>query len=199
MVGRLVAEKGYPELFEAARILDDRYAFFVIGPDDLTKGDSLPADLVTRARSDGVRFLGMRTDVDELYRALDIFVLPSHREGVPRAAMEAAASGLPIVATNIRGCREVVEDGVNGLLVPVRDPASLAAAIQSIGDDPHLMSKMGAAGHERARRLFDEDAIVEKVLDTYRQVATRKGLTGLARDLVAAGKPSTPAGPDQTK
>ncbi|HUP17836.1 MAG TPA: GNAT family N-acetyltransferase [Acidimicrobiia bacterium] len=189
MVGRLVEEKGYPELFEAARQLDDRYVVLVIGPDDTSKGDSLPAELVEGARSEGVRFLGMRTDVDDLYRALDIFVLPSHREGFPRAAMEAAASGLPVVATDIRGCREVVEDGVNGLLVPVRDPASLTKAIQRIGDDPELRARMGTAGDERARRLFDESAIVETVLDTYRQVAIKKGLVRLAEALGAGQKP----------
>ncbi len=187
MVGRLVEEKGYPELFEAARQLDDRYVVFVIGPDDTSKGDSLPAELVERARADGVRFLGMRNDVDDLYRALDIFVLPSHREGFPRAAMEAAASGLPVVATDIRGCREVVEDGVNGLLVPVRDPASLAKAIQTIGDDPELRARMGKAGDQRARRLFDESAIVETILDAYRRVAIKKGLVRLAEAL-GAGK-----------
>ena len=189
MVGRLVEEKGYPELFEAARQLDDRYVVFVIGPDDTSKGDSLPTELVDKARADGVRFLGMRTDVDDLYRALDIFVLPSHREGFPRAAMEAAASGLPVVATDIRGCREVVEDGVNGLLVPVRDPASLAKAIQTIGDDPQLRARMGSAGDERARRLFDESAIVGIVLDAYRQVAVEKGLVRLAEALGAGGQP----------
>lgn len=189
MVGRLVEEKGYPELFEASRQLDDRYVVFVIGPDDTSKGDSLPTELVDTARADGVRFLGMRTDVDDLYRALDIFVLPSHREGFPRAAMEAAASGLPVVATDIRGCREVVEDGVNGLLVPVRDPESLAKAIQTIGDDQQLRARMGNAGDERARRLFDESAIVGIVLDAYRQVAIKKGLVRLAEALGAGGQP----------
>jgi glycosyltransferase involved in cell wall biosynthesis/ribosomal protein S18 acetylase RimI-like enzyme len=189
MVGRLVEEKGYPELFAAARQLDERYLVFVIGPDDTSKGDSLPAELVERARADGVRFLGMRTDVDDLYRALDVFVLPSHREGFPRAAMEAAASGLPVVATDIRGCREVVEDSVNGLLVPVRDPAALAKAIQTIGDDAELRAKMGQAGDERARRLFDESAIVETVLDVYRQIAVNKGLVRLAEALGAGKEP----------
>ena len=189
MVGRLVEEKGYPELFEAARQLDDRYVVFVIGPDDTSKGDSLPTELVERARADGVRFLGMRTDVDDLYRALDIFVLPSHREGFPRAAMEAAASGLPVVATDIRGCREVVEDGVNGLLVPVRDPAALAKAIRTIGDDAELRANMGRAGDQRARRRFDESTIVGTVLDTYRHVAIKKGLVRLAEELGAGKEP----------
>lgn len=121
--------------------------------------------------------LGMRTDVDRLYAAMDLFVLPSHREGFPRAAMEAAAMGLPIVATDIRGCREVVEAGSNGTLVPVRDPDALAAAIAEIGEDAEVRRRMGAASRERARRLFDERRVVHTVFSTYHGVALRKGIT----------------------
>ena len=94
----------------------------------------------------------------DLYAAMDLFVLPSYREGVPRAAMEAAAMGLPIVATNIRGCREVVDDGVNGLLVPVGSPGSLAAAIRKLGEDVELRTGMGLRGRERALERFDAGA-----------------------------------------
>ena len=107
MVGRLVAEKGYPEMFEAARQLGDGFLVVCIGPEDPDKTDGLPHDVIESAKRFGVRFLGMRTDIDRLYTAMDLFVLPSHREGFPRAAMEAAAMGLPVVATDIRGCREV--------------------------------------------------------------------------------------------
>src|SRR5690606_2773973 len=85
MVGRLVAEKGLLELFAAARSLDDRYVVAVIGPDDPEKPDALDRATVRRAEADGVRFLGMRDDVDRLYGAMDLFVLPSWREGFPRA------------------------------------------------------------------------------------------------------------------
>jgi glycosyltransferase involved in cell wall biosynthesis len=78
----------------------------------------------------------MRKDVERIYQGLDVFVLPSHREGFPRAAMEAAASGLPVVASDIRGCRQVVSDGVNGLLFPVRDVDAPTAAIARVGEDP---------------------------------------------------------------
>ena len=73
----------------------------------------------TERRGDGVAFLGLRDDVEALYTAMDIYVLASHREGFPRSAMEAAAMGLPVVATDIRGCRQVVDDGRTGRLVPV--------------------------------------------------------------------------------
>jgi glycosyltransferase involved in cell wall biosynthesis len=131
---------------------------------------------VEQARADDVIFLGQRDDVEDLYRAMDLFVLPSHREGFPRAAMEAAASGLPIVTTDVRGCRQVVEDGLNGLLVPARDPDALGAAIARFAD-PHLRAAMGAAAVEVARERFDERTCVQIVLDTYRDVARRKGIS----------------------
>jgi glycosyltransferase involved in cell wall biosynthesis len=176
MVGRLVAEKGYPELFEAATLLPDRYVVVCIGPADPDKPDALPAGAVGAARSAGVRFLGLRDDVDQLYRGMDLFVLPSHREGFPRAAMEAAASGLPVIASDVRGCRQVVADDLTGLLVPVRSPERLARAITALGDDDLRRQAMGRAGAVRARRHFDERRVVERVLDTYEVVARAKGV-----------------------
>lgn len=180
-VGRLVAEKGYPELLEAAARLGDRYRLLVIGPGDPQKADALSTGLVQAARARGVRFLGLRADVDALYPVMDIFVLPSHREGFPRAAIEAAASGLPIVATDIRGCRQVVEHGVNGLLVPVGDPGSLVDAIRRLAQDQALRARMGRAGRERACERFDENGVVRVVLTAYQDVAGSKGLAPVAR------------------
>jgi glycosyltransferase involved in cell wall biosynthesis/ribosomal protein S18 acetylase RimI-like enzyme len=190
VVGRLVAEKGYPELVEAAAGLDDRYVVVGIGPVDPEKADALGADFEHRAASAGVRLLGMRTDVDRLYAAMDMFVLPSHREGFPRAAMEAAASGLPVIATNIRGCREVVEDGVNGLLISVRAPRRIADAIEAIGSDPALRRAMGEASRDRAVRLFDERTVVHRVFAAYHGVAMRKGLDAIAGTAPPMGEPS---------
>jgi glycosyltransferase involved in cell wall biosynthesis len=176
MVGRLVAEKGYPELFDAARALGPRFLVVCIGPDDPEKADALSRAEIEAAASGGVRFLGLRDDVDLLYRGMDVFVLPSHREGFPRAAMEAAASGLPVVATDVRGCRQVVDDGATGRLVPVGSPSDLADAIRALGDDSDRRQEMGAAAVRRAHRHFDERRVVEIVLDAYRRVAERKGL-----------------------
>jgi glycosyltransferase involved in cell wall biosynthesis/ribosomal protein S18 acetylase RimI-like enzyme len=176
MVGRLVAEKGYPELFEAATKLGDGYLVVVVGPDDPEKADALPPGAVENAKAAGVRFLGMRTDIEDVYSSMDVFVLPSHREGFPRAAMEAAAMGLPIVATDIRGCRQVVDDGVNGLLVPVMDPEALASAIRKIGDDPGLRRKMAEASARISRERFDENEVVRIVMESYRTGLVAKGL-----------------------
>jgi glycosyltransferase involved in cell wall biosynthesis len=174
-VGRLVAEKGYPELFEAVHGLAPRVRLVVVGGDDPDKPDALDPDLLRRAQADGVRLLGHRADVDDLVGGFDVFVLASHREGVPRAAMEAAASGLPVVATDIRGCRQVVDPGVTGLLVPVRDPTALRAALQSLADDARLRADLGRAAAQKARREFDEREVVRRVMACYRDVAARRG------------------------
>jgi ribosomal protein S18 acetylase RimI-like enzyme len=174
-----VAEKGYPELFEAFKGLDERYRLVVVGPDDPQKSDALPRDIIASASEDGVLFLGMRTNVDELYAAMDLFVLPSHREGFPRAAMEAAAMGLPIVATDIRGCREVVVPDVNGLLVPVKDPPELRKAIEAVGGESTKRIEMGRASRSLALERFDERRVVEIVMGTYRELLSAKGLAHL--------------------
>ncbi len=101
---------------------------------------------------------------------MDLFVLASHREGFPRAAMEAAAMGLPIVATNIRGCRQVVDDGVTGLLVPVRDAHALAGAIQTLAADADRRQRLGDAARDKARREFDQQRCIEITLETYRRL-----------------------------
>jgi glycosyltransferase involved in cell wall biosynthesis/ribosomal protein S18 acetylase RimI-like enzyme len=175
MVGRLVAEKGVPELIEVAARLGDGYVFVIAGPHDPDKEDAVPLELIRRGEEAGVRFLGMRRDVERLYGAFDIFVLPSHREGFPRAAMEAAASGLPVVATDIRGCRQVVDEGVNGHLFPVGDVSGLGEKITSIGSDPSLRDRMGRASAVKALEDFDERRVVDRVFEAYRLVARRKG------------------------
>lgn len=173
-VGRLVAEKGYRELLAAADALGPEFVLVIVGPTDPSKPDALPADLIETSQRKGVRFLGHREDVDGLYAAMDIFVLASYREGFPRAAMEAAAMGLPVVATDIRGCRQVVEHGVNGFLVPVRDSDALAAAIRTLGGDAALRRRMGVAGRAMAQSRFDELRVVETVLKTYAELTAQR-------------------------
>jgi glycosyltransferase involved in cell wall biosynthesis len=106
---------------------------------------------------------------------MDVFALPSHREGFPRAPMEAAAMGLPVVATDIRGCRETVKDGVTGALVPVRDAAALGAAIGRYVDDGDVRRRHGEAGRVLARAAFDERLVFAKVAACYDEVLARKG------------------------
>ena len=171
LVGRLVAEKGYREVFAAARRLRKTRpgaVFVVVGPPDLDKDDAIRQEELDRATEEaGVRFLGARDDVEQLYLAMDLYVLASHREGFPRSAMEAAAMGLPIVATDIRGCRQVVEHDTTGLLVGVHDVDALTAAIDTLLVDRDLRQTMAAAAREKAVRDFDDRTQVARTLHCY--------------------------------
>src|SRR4029077_18865524 len=110
-----------------------------------------------------------------LYAGMDIFVLPSHREGFPRAAMEAAAMGVPIVATRIRGCRQVVDDGETGILVPARDVDALTGAIDRLVGDLECRQRRGAAARRKARDAFDQQRCIDITLETYRRLLQARG------------------------
>jgi glycosyltransferase involved in cell wall biosynthesis len=177
-VGRLVWEKGYGELFAAAEQLRRRcpeVAVVVAGPSEPGKVDGIGPAAIAAAESSGVRFLGHRRDVEDLYAAFDVYVLASHREGFPRSAMEAAAMGRPIVATDIRGCRQVVEDGVTGLLVPPRDTTALTDALARLARDPSVRSAMGRQAEAKATREFDQRRLIALTLDLYERLIERKG------------------------
>ncbi len=168
MTGRLVAEKGYPELFGAMAGVDAH--LWVAG--DRLASDHADAidDALDRVAADPMlapraHVLGQRDDVPDLLRAADIFTLPSHREGMPRSIIEAMMTGLPVVATDIRGSREEVVDGETGILVPVKDTRSLQNALARLADDPLLRVRMGEAGRERALTHYDEKQVIVRQLE----------------------------------
>lgn len=168
MVGRLVAEKGYPELFAAMRHVDAE--LWVIGErlasDHASSIDAALAQAETDAVLRGrIRLLGYRGDVARLLRGADIYTLPSHREGMPRSIIEAMMTGLPVVATNIRGSREEVVPQATGLLVPVNDVAELAAALNRLVDDAAMRARFGAAGRARALDLYDERKVIARQIE----------------------------------
>jgi glycosyltransferase involved in cell wall biosynthesis len=173
-VARLVWQKGFAELFAAAEQLRRTHpnlVFVVVGGPDSAKGDALSPEELAAARHRGnFVFVGERDDIEEIYPAFDLFVLPSHREGFPRSAMEAAASGLPVIATDVRGCRQAVSHGQSGLLTPLRDPVRLATAITQLADDADLRQRMGAAGRRKAEAEFDDQAVIAKTLEVYERV-----------------------------
>ena len=109
-------------------------------------------------------------DMDRLMRTVDLVVLPSYREGVPRGLIEAAAMGLPIVTTDAPGCREIVEDGVNGFLVPVRDAMALSEKIEHLLDHPDLCQQFGAAGRKMVLHEFDEQIVFRETYAVYREL-----------------------------
>lgn len=177
-VGRLVREKGLIELLKAAKIILEyvpETRFLIVGPVDDEKQDAITPSL---AEEFGVAhacvFTGMRNDMPDLYGLMDVFVLPSHREGFPRSPMEASATGVPCVVTNIRGCRETVEHGRNGWLVPLGDVHSLAEAILVLLRNPDLARSMSAQAREKALRDFDEQVVFQRVLGEYARLADVK-------------------------
>jgi glycosyltransferase involved in cell wall biosynthesis len=145
-----------------------------------------------------VVFLGMRSDVEDLYTAMDAYVLASHREGFPRSAMEAAACGLPIVATDIRGCRQVVDHRRTGLLTPVRDAERLAEALRELIDGERLRTDLGAAAAEKARAEFDQQRVIDTTLATYDRLLRANGIEPPVRATAAQRPPvDDPTGPGQ--
>ena len=170
VVGRLVEEKGLVEILDAAHSISltgAKIKFVIIGPSDPDKADAVDDAMLARAEADGCVILGRRDDMAECYAASDLFVTASWREGVPRAAMEAAAMGLPIVATDIRGNRQVVADGQTGLLVPLRNPAALAAAVLDLAHDPERRRRFGDAARQRAAVEFDQQRVIDRTLEAY--------------------------------
>ena len=162
-LSRLVRHKGYPELLAAMR--DVPAEVWVVGARLASDhGEDVSPYFAACGLGDRLRLLGYRTDVAALLAASDVFVLPSHFEGLPMSVIEAMLCGLPVVASDIRGPREQVVDGVTGLLVPAGSVAPLAAALARLAADPALRTRLGAAGLARARAQYREDAVVGRAL-----------------------------------
>ncbi len=193
MVARLVTEKGYREMFQAAREIkarEPRARFVFIGQFEPDKPDAIEADALRENGIDDVaQFLGHRNDVPELLSTMDVLTLPSYREGFPRSVMEGAAMGMPTVVTDIRGCRQTVEDGVTGIVIPAKDASALARALLSLLADPVKRAEMGKAGREKALREFDERVVFERILRRYRTLLER------VRTQPADVKPCVPGRP----
>lgn len=173
-VGRLVEEKGVLDLFAAFRQVlarEPRAFLLMVGPYDAAKPDAIRPDTAAKyGIGDRTLFTGMRLDTVDLYRAMDVFVLPSHREGLPISAMEAQAMRLPVVTTDARGCREVIVPGETGLLVPPRDPDALAEALLRLLHDKELRSRLGANAQRYAAQQFDQRAAFQAFDKAYRAV-----------------------------
>jgi len=164
-VSRLVRTKGYVEVVRAIEALPE-FELWVVGERlESDRGEDMNAMFAASSLGPRLRRLGYRDDVAALLAAADIFVLPSYFESLPMSVIEAMLSGLPVVASDIRGPREQVVDGITGLLVPPRQVEPLAAALARLAADPALRAAMGAAGRERALALYDETKVVARTLD----------------------------------
>lgn len=181
-IGRQVREKGIGEFLSAAQSLTQMHPgvwFLLIGerlPSDHAEGVS--AEFAAAREKLGQRLVapGLRSDIPELLSAMDLFCLPSWREGMPRTIIEAMMMAKPVVATDIRGSREEVVHEVTGLLVPVHAPKLLATAIERFVDNSAWGRKLGAAGRARALQFYDENKAIGLQLERIEMEARSRGL-----------------------
>lgn len=166
-VSRLVRHKGYPELLRAMEAVPGAVLWVVGERLASDHGEDLAAqfDQAERVLGRRLRRLGYRHDVARVLAAADVFCLPSHFEGLPMSVIEAMLCGLPVVATSIRGSREMVVEGETGFLVPPMTVDPLATALRRLAGDPTLRARMGASGLVRALERFDEARVVGHTLD----------------------------------
>jgi glycosyltransferase involved in cell wall biosynthesis len=175
MVSRMLRYKGVSALVDAARELKRKghpVRVLLVGPVDPDNRSSLTeAELVAWQEEGIIEWLGAQEDIPGIWARSHIAVLPSmYREGVPKTLLEAAACGRPIVTTDMPGCKDVVDDGKTGYLVPQGDSSRLADAIEKLAASPDLRRSMGLEGRHKVERLFAEELIVAQMMGIYRDV-----------------------------
>ena len=179
LVARLLEAKGIEEYARAAHELKARHPearFLLLGPEEQGLGSISLEQIRQWQEQGGIEYLGETRDVRPYISAAHVMVLPSWREGTPTSIMEGMSMGRAAVVTDAPGCREVVREGYNGYLVPLRDPKALAAALESFIQRPDLMRSMGAAGRQMALNDFDAEKVAAHILeDMYVPVTPESG------------------------
>jgi glycosyltransferase involved in cell wall biosynthesis len=174
LVARLIREKGIHEAVAAARLVRatrDDVEFILAGETDTESPSGVPVATLRAWHDEGVvTWLGRVDDVPALLASCQVALLPTYREGLPKSLLEAAACGLPIVATDVTGCREVVLPGINGVLVPPRNPAAIADAVLALAADPERRRRLGRASRCLAEEQFAEEMVVQRTMDLYRRL-----------------------------
>lgn len=174
LAARMLWDKGVGEFVEAARITRAKrpnVAFVLAGDPDPGNPAAIPESVLHEWQAAGlVEWLGHVDDMPGFLAQADIVVLPSYREGLPKSLIEAAACGRPLITTDVPGCRDVVTDGVNGLLVPVRNASALADAIARLAGDQALARRLGEAARAKAVAEYDERSIVMRTLAVYEEL-----------------------------
>jgi glycosyltransferase involved in cell wall biosynthesis len=177
MVARVVRSKGVLEFAAAARTVratNQAVRFVLVGPEDRASLDALTTTELEAVRG-SVTWLGPRDDVREILGMADIFVFPSfYREGIPRALLEAASMGLPLVAADVPGSRDIVDDGVNGYLVPPRDAEAIVDAVLRLAASPELRVRFGEQSRERAVSRFDLGGVAARIESAYHELLAVK-------------------------
>jgi glycosyltransferase involved in cell wall biosynthesis len=179
LAARLLWDKGAGEFVEAARLLRAdgvKARFALAGAPDTMNPAAVSQEQVELWREEGiVECWGHRQDMPEVWSQAHIACLPSYREGLPKALIEAAAAGKPIVASDVPGCREIVRDGENGLLVPAKSATALAEALRKLLDDPPLRRRMGQCGRALAVAEFSKEKVNAETLAVYRELLDQLG------------------------
>lgn len=174
LVARMLWDKGVGEFIDAAQQLHAQgltARFVLVGEPDLANLASIPlARLHAWHGQHGIEWWGQRDDMPAVWQQAHIACLPSYREGLPKSLLEAAACGLPIVTTDAPGCREVVADADNGLLVPVRNTKALVVALAKLIRDPELRRRMGQRSRARAVAEFSQEQVIAKTLQIYQEM-----------------------------
>ena len=174
LAARLLWDKGIAEYVEAARQLRARnipIRFLLAGaPDDGNPAAIAQATLNSWSAEGLIELLGQVSDMAELYATVDMVVLPSYREGLPKSLIEAAACALPLITTDAPGCREVVTHEADGLIVPIKDATALANAIERLHLNKDLAHRLGQAARRRAINEFDENIVIQKTLAIYEEL-----------------------------
>ncbi len=174
MVARLEKQKDHVTLLRTlAGLVDRPWTLEVVGDGPLRP--ALEALVKRLELGDRVRLLGARDDIPGRLASAQVFLLISHFEGFPRSILEAMRAGLPVVATDVAGVPEAVEDGVSGFVIPHRDEATLADRLRQLLDDPGLRARMGEAGRRRYAARFTFEHMLEGTLAVYRQIAAETG------------------------
>ena len=176
-VARFTRDKGLPELitaFQAIRRQSRDAVLLLVG--DYEEGDPVPENVKDKIKSEqGIRWVGATSQIELYYLIMNVFVLPTHREGLPNTILEAQAAGLPVVTTTATGARDAIDDGITGLLVPVGDAQKLAEAVLSLLSDPLKMQLMGRLGRERVLSQFRNETVWNALVSLYRSILTERG------------------------
>lgn len=174
LVARMLRDKGVYEYVAAVRRLHEQGVtarYLLVGTPDPANPTSIPeTSLLEWNANHCVEWLGWRENIPQLLAEIDVMCLPSYREGLPKSLIEAAACGLPIVTTDTPGCREVVRDGENGFLVPVRDDSQLADALKCLVQNSALRTRMGTRGAEIAAQEFGSARVISETLSLYSEL-----------------------------
>lgn len=179
IIARLLWSKGIREFLDASKILSAQYSnlkFLIVGWLDKENPDGIDENVIEQNKNNNVLFTGEISDIRELLYLTDVYVLPSYREGIPRTVLEAMAMCKPIITTNAPGCKETVEEGLNGFLIPRRNHHVLAEKLEKLIQDTGLRNRMGIESRKKVEREFSDKMVIKNIFELYSQNIISKNM-----------------------